>query len=428
MAAHKPAGAGRSPLLFIFLTVFIDLLGFGIVIPLLPIYSESYGASEAVLGLLFTSFSGMQFLFAPMWGRLSDRFGRRPVLIGGLVGTALSYVLFANAHGLTMLFVSRLLAGFFGGNISAAQAYIADVTPPAKRAQGMGLIGAAFGLGFTFGPPVGGILSTYSMALPGYLAAGLSLAAATFGFFKLPEPPAHAKEASRLFTFSDLREGLAERRTGTILMLNFLGIFAWAAFEGMFARFGLALFPETFHLPHGVSRATTAELLQAAKVLGIYMFFIGIISAVIQGGLIRRLVPRFGETKLAVAGPLILGLGLAIIGLAPGGHWWVVILGCGVLPFGFGLTNPSLSGLISRAAPKEHQGAYMGMYQSSSSLARALGPYAAGWLFVLISPRAPFLVGTGLLALAGLIAWSYHRRYAASFPRDGSEGAVIIEG
>src|SRR5690349_3175844 len=177
MDAHKPAGGGRSPLLFIFLTVFIDLLGFGIVIPLLPIYSENYHASEATLGLLFTSFSGMQFLFAPMWGRLSDRMGRRPVLIGGLIGTAFSYVLFANAHDLTMLFVSRLLAGFFGGNISAAQAYIADVTPPEKRAQGMGLIGAAFGLGFTFGPPLGGILSTYSMALPGYLAAGLSLAA-----------------------------------------------------------------------------------------------------------------------------------------------------------------------------------------------------------------------------------------------------------
>src|SRR5258706_125612 len=129
MAAHKPAGAGRSPLLFIFLTVFIDLLGFGIVIPLLPIYSESYGASEAALGLLFTSFSGMQFLFAPMWGRLSDRLGRRPVLIGGLVGTALSYVLFANAHGLTMLFVSRLLAGFFGRHISAGPAVIADLKP-----------------------------------------------------------------------------------------------------------------------------------------------------------------------------------------------------------------------------------------------------------------------------------------------------------
>jgi MFS family permease len=125
---------------------------------------------------------------------------------------------------------------------------------------------------------------------------------------------------------------------------------------------------------------------------------------------------------------LILGVGLSIIGLAPAGHWWVVILGCGVLPFGFGLTNPSLSGLISRAAPKEHQGAYMGMYQSSSSLARALGPYVAGLLFLWISPRAPFLVGTGLLTIAGLVAWAYHRRYAASFPRDGSEAAVVVEG
>lgn len=426
MDAQKPAGTGRSPLLFIFLTVFIDLLGFGIVIPLLPIYSDAYGASEATLGLLFTCFSGMQFLFAPMWGRLSDRLGRRPVLIGGLIGTAASYAVFANAHDMTTLFASRLLAGFFGANISAAQAYIADVTPPEKRAQGMGLIGAAFGLGFTFGPPVGGILSTYSMALPGYLAAGLSLAAATFGFFMLPEPPAHAQEASRLFSLVDLKAALAERRIGTILLLNFVGIFAWAAFEGMFARFGLALFPATFHLPEGLRRPTTEDLLQAAKVLGIYMFFIGIISAIIQGGMIRRLVPRFGETRLAVAGPLILGLALAIIGFAPA--WWVVIVGCGVLPCGFGLTNPSLSSLISRAAPKEHQGAHMGMYQSSSSLARALGPYAAGWLFVLISPRAPFLFGAGILCVASLVALFYHRRYAASFPRDGSEGAMVAEG
>ena len=145
MTSPKAAGAGRSPLLFIFLTVFIDLLGFGIVLPLLPVYSKAYGADEISLGLLFSCFSGMQFLFAPMWGRLSDRIGRRPVLIGGLLGTAASYVLFAYAHSMPMLFASRLLAGFFGANISTAQAYIADVTTPENRAKGMGLIGAAFG-------------------------------------------------------------------------------------------------------------------------------------------------------------------------------------------------------------------------------------------------------------------------------------------
>ena len=425
MDAHKPAGGGRSPLLFIFLTVFIDLLGFGIVIPLLPIYSKVYGASESQLGLLFTCFSGMQFLFAPMWGRLSDRWGRRPILIGGLVGTAASYVLFANAHSMAMLYVSRILAGFFGANVSAAQAFVADVTKPTERAKGMGMIGAAFGLGFTFGPPLGGIMSQYSMALPGYIAAGLSLAAATFGYLNLREPPAHTQEGSRLFGLADLRSALADRRTGTILLLNFLGIFAWAAFEGMFARFGLALFPGTFHLPSAVKDAGLEDIIRAGKIVGFYMFFIGILSALIQGGLIRRLVPRFGETKLAVAGPLLLGLGLAIIGLAPG--WWVVIAGCVVLPFGFGLTNPALSGLISRAAPANRQGAFLGMYQSSGSLARALGPYAAGWVFLLFSPRAPFLVGTGLLVVAASIAWLYHRRYAASFPRS-VETAVVAEG
>src|SRR5262249_48531049 len=179
--APSAAPAGRSPLLFIFLTVFIDLLGFGIVIPLLPVYTKAYGASESQLGILFGCFSGMQFLFAPMWGRLSDRIGRRPVLIGGLVGTAASYVLFGLANSMPLLFASRILAGFFGANISTAQAYIADVTAPENRARGMGLIGAAFGLGFTLGPWIGGELAHVSIHAPGFLAAGRAFSAAGFG-------------------------------------------------------------------------------------------------------------------------------------------------------------------------------------------------------------------------------------------------------
>jgi DHA1 family tetracycline resistance protein-like MFS transporter len=428
----KPA---RSPLLFIFLTVFIDLLGFGIVIPLLPIYSKYFGASELELGLLFSCFSGMQFLFAPMWGRVSDRIGRRPVLIGGLVGTAVAYFLFARAESLMMLYAARLLAGFFGANISSAQAYIADVTTAKDRAKGMGLIGAAFGLGFTFGPLLGGILSKHAPgattlpALPGYLAAGLSLSAAAFGYLKLPEPVRHASAASRAFGMAQLRDAFTNGRIGVLMLLNFLNLFAFSCFEAMFTRFGLARFPAKFGLDRPIEKASLDQVLDAAPYAGYYLFAIGIISAVIQGGLIRRLVPKFGETKLAIAGPLILGLALATIGFAGGvQNWGLVITGCLVMPLGFGLTNPSVAGLISRASPHDKQGAYLGMSQSAASLARVIGPPVAG-VFFAMGPSRPFFASAVVLAVAGAIAVTYRRRYGHTFTDadSGHETAAVFE-
>ena len=273
---------------FVFVTVLIDLLGFGIVIPLLPVYSEAYGASGTTLAWLFASFSGMQFLFAPMWGRVSDRYGRRPVLIGGLVGTSFSYVLFALADSMPMLFFSRILAGFFGANVSTAQAYVADVTAPKDRAKGMGMIGAAFGLGFTLGPWIGGEMTAVSPRMPGFFAAGLSLTAALFGYLKVPEPRTHTKDASRVFGFDQLRTVLSEGRVGTLYLLFFLGIFSFASFESMFTLFGLAVFPEVFNLPAAVEEPTREQVLAAAPIVGRYMGLIGIMAAIIQGGLIRR--------------------------------------------------------------------------------------------------------------------------------------------
>jgi multidrug resistance protein len=406
----------RSPLLFIFLTVFIDLLGFGIVLPLLPVYTKMYGADELTLGLLFSCFSGMQFLFAPVWGRLSDRIGRRPVLIGGLIGTAGSYVLFAVANDLRLLFVSRLLAGFFGANISTAQAYIADVTTPENRARGMGLIGAAFGLGFTLGPLIGGELTALSPAAPGYFAAALSLASATFGFLKLPEPPRGVRRDSRLFGTEEVRHALRDGRIGILLLLSYLAIFAFSSFEAMFTRFGLALFPSVFHLPRAVDAASFDELLAAAPVAGRYLAVIGVISAVIQGGLIRRLVPRYGETALAVVGPVFLAASMLVVAVAGGmASWGLVIAGCALLPIGFGLNNPSLNGLISRASPAEHQGAYLGLNQSIASLARLSGPPVAGGLFKALGPTSPFFAAAGILAVATVIASMYRAKYGASF-------------
>jgi DHA1 family tetracycline resistance protein-like MFS transporter len=425
MSTDSPAG-GRSPLLVVFLTVFIDLLGFGIVIPLLPVYSKMYGATEQELGLLFAAFSGMQLLFAPMWGRVSDRIGRRPVLLGGLLGTAGAYVLFAHAPSLSWLMVSRLLAGFFGANISTAQAYIADVTTPENRAKGMGMLGAAFGLGFTFGPPLGGELTRVSPLMPGYVAAGLSLAAAAFGFFKLVEPPVGRRSGSRVFSLSHLRAALSQSRIGVLFLLYFLAIFAFAAFEAMFTPFGLVRFPEHFGLKQAVEVATREEVIKAAPYAGRYLFFIGVISAVIQGGFIRRLVPRFGEPLLAVVGPFLLGLSLLILGVAThvpagvDGQWLVVIAGCLVMPFGFGLNNPALTGMISRASPETEQGAYLGMSQSVGSLARMSGPYLAGTLFTVLGPSSPFLVAALLLFAAAAIASWYRGRHGGSFPRRGA--------
>lgn len=409
--------APNKGLLPVFLTVFIDLLGFGIVIPLLPIYAQNYGASELSLGLLFASFSLMQLIFAPMWGRLSDRIGRKPVLVGGLLGTAGAYVLFGFADSMTMLFVSRALAGFFGANVATAQAYVADVTTPEDRARGMGIIGAAFGLGFTFGPLIGGEMVGVSIGAPGFVAAGLSLIAAVVGMVRLSEPERHRADAARIFGLRTVSEGLSQPVIGTLLLLYFLGILAFSGFESMFIRFGLERFPETFGLTTSITEASTEQILAAAPIAGRYMFGIGLIAAFIQGGLIRRLVPRFGETKLIVAGPLFLGTAFAIIALAP--SWGIVIAGCALMPFGFGLNNPALQGLLSRAVPADHQGAFLGLNQSLGSLARVVGPVLAGLLFQIGDAGLPFLAGTAILFTATLVAFLYHRSFASRFPQRG---------
>ena len=425
MSGPSANPGGRSPLLFIFLTVFIDLLGFGIVLPLLPIYSLEHHASKAEIGLLFGSFSAMQFLFAPLWGRLSDRVGRKPILVGGLIGTAGSYLMFAYADSLPLLFASRMLAGFFGANVSTAQAYIADVTTPENRARGMGLIGAAFGLGFMLGPLIGGELTRVSIHAPGLAAAALSATAAAFGWLKLPEPArVRGVPASRLFGLAQVRHALSDPRLGVLFVLSFFFIASFSAFESMFTLYGIERFPTWFGMPEGVE-PSTANALAAAPWAGRYMGVIGLIAAVIQGGFIRRLVPRYGETTLATAGPAVLAVSLLVIALAP--SFWVVIAGCVLMPFGFGINNPSLFGLISRASPADEQGAYLGLNQSVSSLARLCGPVTAGSLFHAFGASAPFLAATAVLSVCALVAYAYRSRYAATFPRAAAGASPAAE-
>jgi DHA1 family tetracycline resistance protein-like MFS transporter len=265
-------------------------------------------------------------------------------------------------------------------------------------------------------------------SLPGFIAAALSLCAATFGYLRLPEPRTHSRDATRLFHLSEIKAAARDGRIGTLLVLNFLVIFAWASFEAMFTRFGMALFPSIFHLKEGAVAAVpegaiSEDVIVAGKYAGYYMFFIGIMSAFIQGGLIRRLVPRFGEVKLLVAGPLFLGIALLVIGIAP--SWTIVIIGCVLLPFGFGLSNPSIAGLMSRAAPENKQGSFLGMSQSASSLARATGPFVAGWIFAAFNPRAPFYAGAALLVVATAIAAGYRNKYGSTFPPVGADPVIV---
>src|SRR5437667_5874863 len=283
----------RSPLLVIFVTVLIDLVGFGIVIPVLPYYAEGtkFGATPSQVGLLFASYSIMQLVFAPVLGRLSDKYGRRPVLLTSLLGTALGFLILGFATTLWMLFLGRIIDGISGGNISTAQAYIADVTTKENRAKGMGLIGAAFGMGFVFGPAIGGILSRWGINVPFLFAGGLAFANAILLYFTLPETvtadhPARVS-AARGRGWKQLLDALRQRRLAFVLTIYFLSI---VAFSIMTASFSLFLM---FRLGYDAFHN------------GWIFAFVGIISATIQGGLIGRLVKTFGEPWLVIAGALL---------------------------------------------------------------------------------------------------------------------------
>ncbi len=382
----------KTPLAIIFLITFIDLLGFGIVIPILPSYAEAgFGASDVTVGFLVASFSFMQLVFTPVWGRLSDRLGRRPILILGLILTAISYVMFGMAHSLEMLFLSRLLGGVGGANISAAQAYISDVTRPEERARGMGLIGAAFGLGFVFGPFIGGALVGYGYSVPGYAAALLSSVALVTAIIALPESlkkeEQHAPTAA--FDFSLLIAALKRPKIGMLLVLFFLITFGYA---NIYATFPLI---------------STREFGFSEREVGYLFGFIGIIGAVTQGGLIRTLTHRYGERLLFLVGAAFTSAGLAAIPYAPG--TWSLLAVLAVLSFGTGIMTPSSLSLISRHADERQQGGILGINQSLGALARVLGPIWGAFVFQVFGTSWPFLTGgfvlLGVVFLVRMTLW-----------------------
>ena len=374
-----------SPLLVIFLTVFIDLLGFGIIIPLLPFYAEHFGASALMVGLLSTSFSLAQFLFAPFWGRLSDRIGRRPVILLGLLGSAVSYAFFAMATSLAALFAARTLAGIAGANVPTAQAFIADTTTPETRARGMGIIGAAFGLGFIFGPAIGGFLSQWGYAAPAWFAAALSLANFGAALVLLPESrPDHVRDASRPGRLEVVRRAIVQPHLPMVLLVYFLVVTSFASFEAMFALYTERRF--------GFTAATIG-----------YMFaWVGVVLATVQGLLVGRVVKRLGEQVLIPAAILVLAIALGLVPFA--GSVPVLAAACGLLACGMGFNSPSLLSAISRLADPRDQGSTLGVSQSLGSLARIIGPLWGGWVFDRLGIRYPFYTAAALMLVACVLS------------------------
>ena len=374
------------PLLPIFLTVVIDLLGFGIVLPLLPLYGREFGASHATIALIFISYSGMQFISAPLWGRLSDRIGRRPVILLGLMGSVLSYACFAwasVAELLPLLFVSRLTAGVFGGTISTAYAYIADVTPPEERGRGMALIGISFGIGFTIGPAIGGIGHSIHAAAPGVIATGFSLIAFLFAWRRLVEPEGHVPAPRRNWLdLGAFRQAFAVAGVRVILLLGFLAVTCFALMESTLGLLGR----DEFHFDYWQ--------------VGLLFTYLGFFSALAQGMIVRRYMKKVGEYRFVIFGSITLTIGLVLLAVVR--DTWLLI---GIAPLsvvGFALISPSLNSLLSRRSGADVQGGVMGVNQSLQSLARIAGP-GIGLPLLGVAVPLPFWFGAGLMAVCLLL-------------------------
>ena len=355
------------PLLIIFLTIFIDLVGFGIVIPLLPFYAEEFQATPFDIGVLVSAYSLMQFVFSPIWGNLSDRYGRRPILFITILGSSVGYLMIGFAGSLWMIYAGRILGGIMGGNLATAQAYIADVTSRENRARGMGLFGMAFGLGFIFGPALAGILSQISMHVPFFVAAGLSFANAILLYFILPEslkPQPVGTVHIKRHRIADLVGALKNPTFATITLEYFLLVTSFSMMTTAFAYYTMVKFD--------YDAANTGYLLA----------YVGLLAVVMQGGLFGIMAKRFGEPALAVFGSLMLVLSLFLVPYIGKDFGGLVGLLIGIAGFALGnsVASPALTSLASKASSDDEQGRSLGILQSAASLARVIGPLLCGVL------------------------------------------------
>jgi DHA1 family tetracycline resistance protein-like MFS transporter len=374
----------RSPLAILFMAVLVDMLGFGIVIPVLPFYALEMQATPLQVTLLIASFSAMQMLATPIWGRVSDRHGRRPLLIAGLFASSISYLIFGLANSLALLLVSRMAAGAAGGTISIAHAYIADTTTAEERAHNMGLIGAAAGLGVMIGPAIGGFFSRFTLGTPGFVAAGLCALNAIAAIWLLPESrPREKRTGARTGSAATMR-GWLDTMTGyplsLLLTVYFLGITSFTAMTALLALF--------FERRFGIG----------AEQMGLLFALSGGFTVVVRGVALRWLVRRFGEIVTMRTGALALTAAFLVMPLMPSFAW--ALVGVPLYAFGAGTLFPSLATLTSFASDAESQGSVLGGSQFVGGLGRVVGPIWAGFLFQAAAIRTPFFVAAGLTTIA----------------------------
>jgi MFS transporter, DHA1 family, tetracycline resistance protein len=375
----------KTSIITIFITIFIDLVSFGIVIPLLPFYAQRFGASGMIIGLLVSVFSMVTFIFLPVLGRLSDQRGRRPVLLISMLISAVAYILFAFAGSLWMLFLSRFMAGIGNSNLSAAQAYIADITPPNERAKGMGIIGAAFGLGFIFGPLISAFFSAemfgeWQYALPGLIAAGLSIMNFILAYFFLPESlHDHHRQAAQRFQLFDFKTFLKVIQHPGLRVIVLIFSIVTLAYSNIFVTIPLFV----SHAPFNLSAAEVSW----------FFIEIGLIAALVQGLLIGRITGLFGERLLVITGTLGLWFGFMIFPLStflPAGQVIGLAVGTALLGLGSSFFTPNIMSMASQMTGMNEQGTVMGMIHSLASLSRMIGPFIGGIVYDAGGPNSPY--------------------------------------
>jgi DHA1 family tetracycline resistance protein-like MFS transporter len=391
----------KRKLFSVILVVFIDLLGFSLILPLLPYYAKTFGANGFVTGVLVSSYAAMQLLGAPVLGRLSDRFGRRPILLLSIFGTFLGFLLLGFASTLWMLFASRLIDGITGGNLSVAQAYITDVTEPKDRAKGLGLIGAAFGLGFIIGPVTGGVLSQWGYAVPAFVAAGLAFINLVLVFFWLPESLTPEKRAQMTekkpsVSMNALLVALRRPFSGSLLITRFFFGLAFAIFQSIFALYALTRFNLT------------------AAQTGYVLTYVGILVVITQGFLVGRVTHRFREDILIGVCMIVMAFGLLGWALAPSIPVLLIIMTAISIPGG--LLNTILTSTLTKAVATDEVGGIIGFSTSIESLTRVIGPTLGGYLLVTFGAWAPGLFGAMVLGGLSVYVWRtiYNHPIAAS--------------
>lgn len=395
MTAAMPPAEERRALVILLGVIFLMIAGFGLVIPLLPFFAQAFDAPAWQVTLLFSAFSVGQFIGEPFWGKLSDRIGRRPVLIVTISMVGLSYAALAFAPNILVAFGLRFLTGIFAGNISTLQGALADITPPEKRAQRMGIMGSAFSAGFMLGPAIGGFLAQPSRGalgfqLPLLVAAGFAMASALAVILFVRESRPANKAPQKRVRSAGLREGLAHPIVSRVLLISFIVVVGFAGIE---ATYGLW---------------TETRFGWGPRQIGFAFMAIGLLGAVCQGWLSGRLARAYGEARTLTGGLAFMGVGLIVQGASP--TWHVAVLGFALVCIGQSICFPNISALISRAAPPDRQGEMLGLNMSGMALARIGGPVMAGQLFSLVAPGAPFAFSALLILPALWFAWAVIKR------------------